>query len=973
MTTPDRWARLKELFHEALEASAEDRARLLANLPTADLDLAPELSALLSAHEEGGGFLERAVASEELELRAERERQRRLGQRIGAYRLLRVLGEGGMGEVYLGERADGAIEQQVAIKLIRPGALSHEVLERFQAERQTLAHLDHPGIAHLLDAGTTEDGSPYYVMELVEGEPIDEWCDRRRLGVAARIELFRKVCDAVAHAHRNLVVHRDLKPSNILVTADGQPKLLDFGIAKLLADSEQAAEVRGLTRTHHVVATPAYASPEQMTGGPVTTATDVYLLGVNLYRLLTGRHPYNFPSPNPLDMARVIATVEPRKPSEAAAVPDPEVTTTAAIDREAPTGVLPTTRQAATDFAVAELGALAELRGETPERLRRRLAGDLDRIVLEALRKEPERRYRSVELLGEDLRRHLAGLPVSARPDTITYRTAKFVRRHTLAVVISVFAVLALLGGLVSTSWQARIAERERQRAERRFAEVRQLANALLFDLHDEVAKLPGSTSARQLIVSRALAYLDSLAAEGGDNLELLRELATAYERVGTVQGNPYFANLGDTSGAIASYEKALALRQQVVAAAGAPTEAQRELAASWDRLGEVREFTGEVDAAIDAYRTGLELRKRRLAEHAADSLEHRQALRDVGVSQTKIAGVERSRGQREAARAGLEEALATFSTLARDPSDRSARRAQLVVNIQLAGLVSLLGDHQRALEHAWEALRLAQQTTGEPITAPPPSGSAATAIEGSAAAAARQASDAKPAEVGALRDLEVAWTTVGNQLSTAGDTAGSLAAYRQALRIAEGLMEGDPANVQFRRDVAVCLQKVGNQLLGSGDLVAAEEIFARAVTLADALAASDPHNTGYRHDQAVYRHKQAEAILATGRRDRSDVRAAGPLLDRARALLDELVAQDPEMETALRSLAIVHGLEAQVLAVRAEREPAAGHAAQALRALESAAATWSKLAGLGPLAPEDEATRAEQDALRQALRPRGN
>jgi serine/threonine protein kinase len=379
------------------------------------------------------------------------------GARVGPYRVVSRLGRGGQGAVYLAERADQQYEKRVAVKIV-PHGLGSELSHRlFRHERQILAGLDHPNIARLLDAGTTEQGFPYFVLEYVEGEPLDRYCDRRGLTTIERLRLFRTVCEAVQYAHRNLVVHRDLKPRNILVSAEGVPKLLDFGIAKLLQPGAPAAR----TVTAGGVMTPDYASPEQIRFEPITTASDVYSLGVILYELLARRRPYRVKTLALLDLARAICEEEPPRPSVAAAQP-------------------------------SERGWSSPEEQQAARRLARELRGDLDTIVMTALQKDPPRRFPSVEALSEDLRRYLEGLPVRARPEGSLYRAGKFVRRHKGGVAAAALVFLSLLAGLVATAWQARIADEQRRRAERRFADVRGLANSLLFEIHDAIEDLAG-------------------------------------------------------------------------------------------------------------------------------------------------------------------------------------------------------------------------------------------------------------------------------------------------------------------------------------------------------------------------------------------------------------------------------------------------------------------------------------------------
>jgi len=360
-----------------------------------------------------------------------------------------------MGDVYLASRDDDQYRKEVAIKLVQRGFDTDDIRRRFRHERQILATLDHPNIARLIDGGTTETGLPYFVMEYVDGLPLNRYCDERKLNITERLKLFRTVCSAVHYAHQHLVIHRDIKPGNILVTQEGAPKLLDFGIAKILdPDLSQPA---GHTVTELKVMTPEYASPEQVRGEQVTTATDTYSLGVLLYELLTGRRPYRIKSRRPEAVARIICEEEPERPSTA-------------ISR-----VEEAAKSSGASGATVTPESVSAARNEQPEKLRRLLSGDLDNIVLMAMRKEPQRRYASVEQFSEDMRRHLEGLPVIAHKDTFSYRTAKFVRRHKAGVAAAGLILLTLVVGVAATAWQARTVRRERDKA--------QYINAFLQDM----------------------------------------------------------------------------------------------------------------------------------------------------------------------------------------------------------------------------------------------------------------------------------------------------------------------------------------------------------------------------------------------------------------------------------------------------------------------------------------------------------
>lgn len=443
--TPEKYQQVKEIYQRVLESALEERDSFLVAACKGDDDLRSEVESLLAFREGSEKFIETPAFEAGARLLVQEQRESLEGQTIGQYSILSEIGQGGMGVVYRAARSDDQFQKEVAIKIVRLGLDTEDMRRRFRHERQILAAIDHPNIAKLLDGGTTEDGRPYLVMDFVEGEPLTTYCDQRRLPTTARLKLFLSVCSAVSYAHQNLVIHRDLKAANVLVTGEGVPKLLDFGIAKLLNAEEVGDE--GHTVTQLGVMTPEYASPEQVRGEQVTTATDVYSLGVLLYELLTGHRPYRIKSRRADEIMRVICERQPTRPSAA-------VTSIEVVSQEDGQ-----TKQTITPEAVS--GA----RDQSPEKLRRSLSGDLDNIVLMALRKEPQRRYASVAQFADDIRRHMEGLPVAARIDTVWYRTSKFVRRHKLGVAAAAVVVLALAAGLTVAMWQARVARKERDKA----------------------------------------------------------------------------------------------------------------------------------------------------------------------------------------------------------------------------------------------------------------------------------------------------------------------------------------------------------------------------------------------------------------------------------------------------------------------------------------------------------------------------
>jgi non-specific serine/threonine protein kinase/serine/threonine-protein kinase len=581
-----RWQRVKDVFSAALERDAPLRAAFLDEACNGDTELRAEVDSLIAAHDTTDeGFIETPAAARALGLGTEPGPRPWIGRRVGDYRLVEEVGRGGMSEVYKAVRDDDEYHKEVAVKVLRRGYDTRSLLRRFKVETQILATLDHPNIARLLDAGSTEEGLPYLVMDYIQGRPIDEYCALHELTLKARIELFRALCGAVQYVHQHLMVHGDLKCTNVLVAEGGKVKLLDFGIARLL-NPTPGPNLPDAKLTSFVALTPEYASPEQIRGGAITTASDVYSLGVVLYRMLTGVLPHRVRGDLSYELATQI------------------------LERDAPPP----------SAAVAANGG-AEFEG-----FARQLRGDLDNIVLMALEKDPARRYPSVEAFESDIRRHLEGFPVTARAAGYGYRALKFVGRHKAGIAAISLLVATLIGGIVSTSWQARVANVERERAERHFNEVRKLANVFMFDLHSAIADLPGSTPARQMLVDNSLKYLEALSAESGNEPSLQRELASAYEKVADLQGAYGMANLGDRPGAIRSYRKALAIRRQLSEADPKNIDLRRELLRNYGKLSENLSGQGDPQEALAMTRQAVRL-SQELASRSDATLTDRRNL----------------------------------------------------------------------------------------------------------------------------------------------------------------------------------------------------------------------------------------------------------------------------------------------------------------------------------------------------------
>jgi non-specific serine/threonine protein kinase/serine/threonine-protein kinase len=790
--TVGNWQELKDLFHAALDLPDAERASFL-DRTCSNPSLRAEVESLLASHQKAGELLETHALHLPSVQGENGEEDSRTGNLVGPYRLIARIGQGGMGSVYRAIRVDDHYLKQVAIKLLRPGLGSEHYLRRFKNERQIMASLDHPNIARLLDGGATLEGLPYFVLEYIEGRPIDEYCDSRRLSMIGRLQLFRAVCSAVQYAHQHLVVHRDLKPGNILITEDGVPKLLDFGIAKLL-DPELFLQTAELTATAIKPMTPEYASPEQVRGEPITTASDVYSLGVLLYRLLTGHAPYRLRGLPLSEMARIVSETEPTRPS-------------LAIDR-----IEQDSRPGGETITLTpEL--VSSMRDAHPESLRRRLSGDLDNIVMKALRKEPERRYTSVEKLSEDIGRHLDGLPVCARKDTIRYRTSKFVRRNKVGVFAAALILLTLVGGIISTSYEAHVARSERARAEQRFNDVRKLANSMIFGLDDSIRDLPGAVPARKLLVNSAAQYLDKLAREAKGDLSLQRELAAAYERLGDVQGNPVRSNIGDTPGALQSYRKAVAIREALADANPRNAEEQYALAESHRLLAFLLADAGDLADALDHTRRAQTITEQLTKDNPSDE-KIAQEMADAYKLMGDVEGgngPSANLGDVESALQSYEKALAIVERLVKaHPTDSALQAAMARIVIRTGDDLLKSGKRPDALRRYESALGIFHSLSASPDSM-------------------------------YSREIAVTNFRLGDAHAMDGDWMEALAAYRRSLERVQAAAASDPDDALARADLAESYGAVGRALANTGRVEQGLEFLRRGLTLAGAEVARDP------------------------------------------------------------------------------------------------------------------------------------
>jgi len=825
MSNPASWADAKRVFEAALDLPEGDRAAFVDQACSGNAALLEEVRSLLTWHKGSTGFLE-TPAGRVGDMPAEAASAVRLiGKSVGPWRILDVVGSGGMGVVYRAERADAAFRRHAALKVVRPGPDSPQIVERFRLERETLAALDHPNIARLLDGGTTSDGQPFFVMELVDGEPIDRYCDDHGLTIDERLDLFRKVCAGVQYAHENLVVHRDIKPDNILVTKDGVPKLLDFGVAKLLSRDGAPPEDPMATAATWAM-TPDYASPEQMGGRPSTTATDVYSLGVLLHVLLTGARPYTLTGTTPAAIEKQLLEFTLIPPSERA-VSSPESNERAAR------------------------------RGTDAPKLAKRLTGDLDAIVLRALGRLPSSRYSSVEQLAEDVARHRAHRPVHARGRARGYAARLFVRRHRGAIAAAALLAVVLAGGVLAILWQASQAAEARRRAERRFNDVRALAGSFIFDVYDAIDDVPGTTPARQLIVQKAVQYLEGLARESSGDAGLQRELARAFIRVGDVQGNPTRANVGDPTGAIASYQRAIALAEAVQAEAPDDVEALRALASAYRQRGDVLALTGNREQAYADAQSSQALYAR-IAARGGATLDDRMA---VGVASIKLGDLLgnpnfENLGRADDANAAYAKALETFRQLDRAAS--SDIRVHRYLGVTLERIGTMHEDAKR-----WADAATAYQESFE---------------------IRRGLAEREPTHRDIQRDLGIAHEKVANVLLAQRHLADAVAEQRQALAVFERLAGADPSDANAARTVAVSRENLGDALRTSGTITEALDLYRKALDAHRAFRTQDVHNVRASCDVArlaetlgdVLSSAEAPGACAAWRESQSARQAAG-------------------------------------------------------------------------------------------------
>ncbi|MBV9295593.1 MAG: serine/threonine protein kinase [Acidobacteriaceae bacterium] len=752
-----RWQQVKSILDQALEVPSDGREQFVTGVCAGDAALCEEVKEFLDSSERADQLLSEDGLEEVIP--TDIASSYNLPARIGPYSILREIGRGGMSIVCLARRDDGEYDRLVALKLIGNGVHRAKFAKLFWRERQILAQLDHPNIARLLDGGTTEAGQPYYAMEFVEGEPLDKYFERRSASLQEKLELFISICSAVSYAHRNLIIHRDLKPKNVLVTNDGVPKLLDFGVAGIMADGAQLETTTGIPLT------PLYASPEQIEGKPLTVATDIYSLGVLLYELLSGRHPYGV------------------REGTAAALQ--------AIVKENP---LPLEEQT------------------------KGIPADLEKIVMMALRKEPERRYATVDAFCQDILDFLDGFPVHAAPDTFLYRFSKFAKRNRLALVA---ASIALLG----MTFSGIIIWREKQQAEIRFQQVRRLAHSVVFELDDAIRDLPGSSRARELLIARGLEYLNALARNRGADPTLTLELAQAYRKIGAAQGDLEQANAGDPKGALASYSKARSLLLDLRREEPSNRNVERSLALV------------DNDIAVLSPRAGLgrvlEIRKEAISlfEDIARTSSGPDGLKDLALAHFYLAFAETEDQKFQEARPIWKEALADYSRIQQlENNSAESRRNVALVEKRIGSVYYALGDYPDSVAHDRKAAEIDEgRVAAEPQNPTASMDLSFDLVElgwsshelrdenqsidalNRAIALRRQVAATDPHDFRAQSELEMVLRIAGVVRTEAGFLNEGLSFEQQAENVGASLHARDPRNLEESVSFALDCFELGN------------------------------------------------------------------------------------------------------------------------------------------------------------------
>ena len=888
----DQWKQIKDVLAEVLAIEPDGRQRFLEESGV-DPELRAEIESLIRFEEESSDLMQLSAVEFSKDFVAD-DSSSLAGEEIGPYRLIRELGVGGMGAVYLAERIDGKFQQKVALKLLKREMNTAALRRHFEQEREILASLEHPNIARLLDAGTSDDKIPFIAMEYVDGLPIDEYCDSRGLDLNARLDLFRTVCSAVDFAHRNLVIHRDLKPSNVLVTNDGVPKLLDFGISKII--SKEFADADAATITRMGVMTPSYASPEQLRREGVTTLSDVYSLGVVLFELLSGHRPFEDKEHDLREIYGAIIDKEPPSPSSMLATGAP------------PSSVV--VEKAKSEMAETRANIVRRTGANQVTLSSQSIRGDLDNIVLKALRKEPERRYSSAGNLSDDIYRHMQGLTVTARPNTFGYRASKFIGRNRVSAVAAAIIFVAIVGGVAATLWQARVARAERANAEKRFNDVRKLANSYIFDVYPEIENLEGSLKAREKILINALEYLDSLSNEAGGDLGLQSELATAYEKIGDVQGALTNSSLGNIQAGLDSYGKAARLREAVYAADPTDLESKEKLATNYYTTARTLWNNSQTKEAEEAFERSLKLR-RELAATQPTSVEYQNRL---AVLLIDYGAIPVFNSQTDKALVLFDEAAKIVERLTeQEPNNFDFKKTQTRLLRIMSKAKGSIGDYDGALRGFAQAIAISDVLAKQ-----------------------------FPSDFRVQRSVWLTHSMKCELYIDKEDGQNGIGACLPTTEFPKAALEKEPENGVVAYDLAISHFNTARVYRLAGDYPNTLAQADKAISVMSALSKKTPDNMEYKRNLAVYDIERARAKIKLKRFDEAET-----IL---RVVLDTMVPiaeADPATTTYQYDVSTGHRLSAEVFFNQ-------GKTAQAIESIDRAIAIVQRLGELNALRETD-------------------